>query len=131
MFFFEKRSPCLPLPARHRSSTSLWLRAAALGANDGILSTSRLVLGVAARGSHGSILVAGASGLVAGGMSMAAGEYVSGHSLADMEGADLVQVRDELRTNVTGERAELAAFYVSRGLDRGLAGQSRAAADSA
>ena len=95
-----------------------------LGANDGVLSTSSLVLGVAAaHGSHGSILVAGVSGLVAGAMSMAAGEYVSVHSQADTEGADLVRERNELSRDVVGERAELAAIYVDRGLDRGLADQ--------
>ncbi len=95
-----------------------------LGANDGVLSTASLVLGVAAaHGDHGTILIAGVSGLVAGAMSMAAGEYVSVHSQADTEGADLAREGDELRCDVVGERAELAAIYVGRGLDRGLADQ--------
>ena len=112
------------LPERHRTASSGWLRAAVLGANDGVLSTSSLVLGVAAaHGSHGGILVAGVSGLVAGAMSMAAGEYVSVHSQADTEGADLARERGELRADIVGERAELAAIYVSRGLDPKLAGQ--------
>ena len=110
------------LPERHRASTSGWLRAAVLGANDGILSTSSLVLGVAAaHGSHGGILVAGVSGLVAGAMSMAAGEYVSVHSQADTESADLARERGELRADIVGERGELAAIYVGRGLDPRLA----------
>jgi len=109
---------------RHRTSTSGWLRAAVLGANDGVLSTASLVLGVAAaHGSHASILVAGVSGLVAGAMSMAAGEYVSVHSQADTEGADLVRERAELTADIVGERAELAAIYVGRGLDPALADQ--------
>jgi VIT1/CCC1 family predicted Fe2+/Mn2+ transporter len=112
------------LPEWHRTATNGWLRAAVLGANDGVLSTSSLVLGVAAaHGSYGSILIAGVSGLVAGAMSMAAGEYVSVHSQADTEGADLLREGDELRRDVVGERAELAAIYVGRSLDRGLAEQ--------
>lgn len=102
--------------------TSGWLRAAVLGANDGILSTSSLVLGVAAaHGSHGSILIAGVSGLVAGAMSMAAGEYVSVHSQTDVEDADLVRERAELLADDAGEHAELAAIYVRRGLEPVLA----------
>jgi len=93
-----------------------------LGANDGILSTASLVLGVAAaHGTHSSVLVAGVAGLVAGGMSMAAGEYVSVHSQADTEKADLKLERAELKTDKEGERQELAAIYVARGLDRTLA----------
>ena len=112
------------VPERHRTARTGWLRAAVLGANDGVLSTSSLVLGVAAaHGSHGSVLIAGVSGLVAGAMSMAAGEYVSVHSQADTEGADLVRERDELSRDAVGERAELAAIYVGRGLDPGLADQ--------
>jgi VIT1/CCC1 family predicted Fe2+/Mn2+ transporter len=112
------------LPERHRTATTGWLRAAVLGANDGVLSTASLVLGVAAaHGSPGSILIAGVSGLVAGAMSMAAGEYVSVHSQADTEGADLAREREELRRDVVGERSELAAIYVGRGLDRDLADQ--------
>src|SRR5450631_3973651 len=98
---------------RHRTGRNGWLRAAVLGANDGILSTASLVLGVAAaNGSRSSVLVAGVAGLVAGAMSMAAGEYVSVHSQADTEAADLVKERNELRTNGTAERTELAAIYV-------------------
>jgi VIT1/CCC1 family predicted Fe2+/Mn2+ transporter len=101
-----------------------WLRAAVLGANDGILSTASLVLGVAAaHATHSNVLVAGVAGLVAGAMSMAAGEYVSVHSQADTEKADLKLERAELKTDAEGERQELAAIYVSRGLDRKLAGQ--------
>jgi VIT1/CCC1 family predicted Fe2+/Mn2+ transporter len=112
------------LNERHRTATSGWLRAAVLGANDGVLSTASLVLGVAAaQGNHGSILVAGVSGLVAGAMSMAAGEYVSVHSQADTEAADLVRERAELRADIVGERAELAAIYVGRGADPALADQ--------
>ena len=103
-------------------ASSGWLRAAVLGANDGILSTASLVLGVAAaHGTHGAILVAGVSGLVAGAMSMAAGEYVSVHSQTDIEDADLARERKELAADPTGEQAELAAIYVGRGLDAGLA----------
>lgn len=99
-----------------------WLRAAVLGANDGILSTSSLVLGVAAaHASHGNILVAGVAGLVAGAMSMAAGEYVSVHSQADTEKADLERERKELKADNEGEHQELAAIYVNRGLDPLLA----------
>jgi VIT1/CCC1 family predicted Fe2+/Mn2+ transporter len=101
-----------------------WLRAAVLGANDGILSTASLVLGVAAaHGSHGNVLVAGVAGLVAGAMSMAAGEYVSVHSQSDTEQADLKVEESELEADPRGERAELAAIYVSRGLDPSLARQ--------
>ena len=99
-----------------------WLRAAVLGANDGILSTASLVLGVAAaHASHSSIMVAGVAGMVAGAMAMAAGEYVSVHSQADTEQADLKLERAELQTDDAGERKELAAIYVKRGLDRTLA----------
>ena len=101
-----------------------WLRAAVLGANDGILSTSSLMLGVAtSRASHANILVAGVAGLVAGAMSMAAGEYVSVHSQADTEQADLALERAELESDNRGEHAELAAIYVARGLDPALAKQ--------
>jgi VIT1/CCC1 family predicted Fe2+/Mn2+ transporter len=99
-----------------------WLRAAALGANDGILSTSSLIIGVAsAHGSYHSILIAGVSGLVAGAMSMASGEYVSVSSQSDSEGADIARERLELRDNRAGELSELAAIYVKRGLDAALA----------
>jgi len=109
---------------RHRTKRIGWLRAAVLGANDGILSTSSLVLGVAAaHATHGNVLVAGVAGLVAGAMSMAAGEYVSVHSQADTEQADLELERRELKTDDKGEHEELAAIYVARGLDRSLAKQ--------
>jgi VIT1/CCC1 family predicted Fe2+/Mn2+ transporter len=107
---------------RHHIQRFGWLRASVLGANDGILSTSSLVLGVAAaHGTHQSILVAGIAGLVAGAMSMAAGEYVSVHSQADSEAAELTLERTELKTDDAGERKELAAIYVARGLDPALA----------
>jgi VIT1/CCC1 family predicted Fe2+/Mn2+ transporter len=109
---------------RHRTQRIGWLRAAVLGANDGIVSTASLILGVAAaHGSHGSILVAGVAGLVAGAMSMAAGEYVSVHSQADTEQADLERERQELKADDAGEHRELAAIYVTRGLDPKLAKQ--------
>ena len=111
-------------PERHRSGQSGWLRAAVLGANDGILSTSSLVLGVAAaHGSHHSLVVAGVAGLVAGAMSMAAGEYVSVHSQADTEKADLALERRELAADDKGEHRELAAIYMGRGLEPALASQ--------
>ena len=109
---------------RHRTDRIGWLRAAVLGANDGIVSTASLVLGVAAaHATHDSIIVAGVAGLVAGAMSMAAGEYVSVHSQADTEKADLDKERKELQTDDQGERRELAAIYVGRGLEPGLASQ--------
>jgi VIT1/CCC1 family predicted Fe2+/Mn2+ transporter len=109
---------------RHRTERIGWLRAAVLGANDGILSTASLVLGVAAaHGTHSNVLVAGVGGLVAGSMSMAAGEYVSVHSQADTEHADLERERVELKTDDAGERSELMAIYVARGLDPSLAKQ--------
>ncbi len=99
-----------------------WLRAAVLGANDGILSTSSLVVGVAAAGSGSAqILVAGFAGLVAGAMSMAAGEYVSVSSQADAEKADLGRERSELAASPEAELEELTGIYVARGLDRELA----------
>ena len=107
---------------RHRTGRVAWLRAAVLGANDGILSTASLVLGVAAaHATHGSVMVAGVAGLVAGAMSMAAGEYVSVHSQADTEKADLKLERAELKTDNEGEHKELAAIYIARGLDPMLA----------
>ncbi len=107
---------------RHRTERIGWLRAAVLGANDGIVSTASLVLGVAAaHATHGNIMVAGVAGLVAGAMSMAAGEYVSVHSQADTEKADLERESKELQTDDQGERRELAAIYVGRGLDAALA----------
>src|ERR1035438_4318530 len=108
----------------HRTQRIGWLRAAVLGANDGILSTSSLVLGVAAaHANHHSVLVAGVAGLVAGAMSMAAGEYVSVHSQADTEQADLNIERAELKADDKGEHKELQAIYVERGVDRPLAKQ--------
>jgi VIT1/CCC1 family predicted Fe2+/Mn2+ transporter len=108
----------------HRSKHIGWLRAAVMGANDGILSTSSLVLGVAAaHATHSNVLVAGVAGLVAGAMSMAAGEYVSVHSQADTEQADIELERKELKADDLGEHKELAAIYVARGLDPSLAKQ--------
>lgn len=109
---------------RHRTGRAGWLRAAVLGANDGILSTSSLVLGVAAsHASHGSVVIAGVAGLVAGAMSMASGEYVSVHSQADTEHASLEIERRELQTDEKGERQELTAIYIARGVEPALAGQ--------
>jgi VIT1/CCC1 family predicted Fe2+/Mn2+ transporter len=109
---------------RHRSKRVGWLRAAVLGANDGILSTASLVLGVAAaHATHGNVLIAAVAGLVAGAMSMAAGEYVSVHSQADTEQADLALERAELKTDNEGEHKELMAIYVKRGLHPALAKQ--------
>jgi VIT1/CCC1 family predicted Fe2+/Mn2+ transporter len=106
----------------HRTDRIGWLRAAVLGANDGIVSTASLVLGVAAAGAtHGAVMVAGVAGLVAGAMSMAAGEYVSVRSQADSEAAALALERAELETHEPGERRELAAIYVARGVDAVLA----------
>jgi vacuolar iron transporter family protein len=107
---------------RHRTDRVGWLRAAVLGANDGIVSTASLVLGVAAaHATHGNVMIAGIAGLVAGAMSMAAGEYVSVHSQTDTEQADLERERKELQADDQGERHELAAIYVARGLDPALA----------
>ena len=109
---------------RHRTGRIGWLRAAVLGANDGIVSTASLVLGVAAaHATHSNIMVAGVAGLVAGSMSMAAGEYVSVHSQADTERAELDLERAELKADDIGEQKELAAIYVARGLDPLLAKQ--------
>ena len=109
---------------RHRTGRAGWLRAAVLGADDGILSTASLVLGVAAaHATHSNIVVAGVAGLVAGAMSMAAGEYVSVHSQADIEQADLKLERAELKTDNAGELKELAKIYVARGLGPRLAKQ--------
>ncbi len=108
----------------HRIQRIGWLRAAVLGANDGIVSTASLVVGVAsADASHQSILIAGAAGLVAGGMSMAAGEYVSVSSQADMEKAELVRESNELAADPKAELAELSGIYVQRGLKPDLADQ--------
>jgi len=109
---------------RHRTQHTGWLRAAVLGANDGIVSTASLVIGVAtAEAARGSVLIAGTAGLVAGAMSMAAGEYVSVSSQADAEQADLERERHELATDGENELKELTAIYVDRGLDRPLAKQ--------
>ena len=109
---------------RHRTGRVGWLRAAVLGANDGILSTASLVIGVAAaHAAHSNVMIAGIAGLVAGAMSMAAGEYVSVHSQADTERADLKLERAELKTDNEGEHKELQAIYVARGLDARLAKQ--------
>jgi VIT1/CCC1 family predicted Fe2+/Mn2+ transporter len=106
----------------HRTHRIGWLRAAVLGANDGIVSTASLVLGVAAAGANSEgILVAGVAGLVAGTMSMAAGEYVSVSSQADTERADLARESEELAADPEHEHAELTAIYVKRGLDAALA----------
>jgi VIT1/CCC1 family predicted Fe2+/Mn2+ transporter len=108
----------------HRTDRIGWLRAAVLGANDGIVSTASLILGVAAASaSRGSVVVAGVAGLVSGAMSMAAGEYVSVRSQADTETADLARERKELATDVAAERRELASIYVKRGLEPTLAEQ--------
>ncbi|HSM79730.1 MAG TPA: VIT family protein [Bryobacteraceae bacterium] len=115
----------MPLqPEQHRTDRIGWLRAAVLGANDGILSTASLMLGVAsAHRTRSNVLVAGVAGLVAGAMSMAAGEYVSVHSQADTEHAELEKERVELSADSANEHRELAQIYVSRGLDPSLAKQ--------
>jgi vacuolar iron transporter family protein len=107
---------------RHRSERIGWLRAAVLGANDGIVSTASLVVGVAAaNGARHDVLIAGVAGLVAGALSMAAGEYVSVSSQADSERADLDRERHELATQPQAEEDELAGIYVQRGLEPALA----------
>ena len=112
------------LPERHKTEHIGWLRAAVLGANDGIVSTASLILGVAAaNGGKEAVLVAGVAGLVAGAMSMAAGEYVSVHSQSDTEKADLAKETQELATDPEGELKELTAIYVHRGLSPDLAKQ--------
>lgn len=109
---------------KHRTQHIGWLRAAVLGANDGIVSTASLIIGVAAANvSQHTLLVTGVAGLVAGAMSMAAGEYISVHSQADTEKADLLREQNELETNHEAETAELAAIYQSRGLEITLANQ--------
>jgi VIT1/CCC1 family predicted Fe2+/Mn2+ transporter len=111
-------------PEKHFSGRIGWLRAAVLGANDGIISTASLIMGVAAAGaSSDSLLIAAVAGLVAGSMSMAAGEYVSVSSQADTERADLAREQLELDANPEFERRELALIYVKRGLDPALAAQ--------
>jgi len=108
----------------HRTERIGWLRAAVLGANDGVVSTASLVMGVAAaHGTRSNVLVAGVAGLAAGAMAMAAGEYVSVHSQADTEEAELNRERAELKADDKGEHEELAAIYVDRGLDPSLAKQ--------
>jgi VIT1/CCC1 family predicted Fe2+/Mn2+ transporter len=115
------------LREQHRAQSTGWLRAAVLGANDDILFTASLVLGVAAaHGTRSNVLIAGVAGLVAGAMSMASGEYVSVHSQADTEQADIEQADIEreiakLRADDKGEHEELAEIYVGRGLDPDLA----------
>ncbi len=109
---------------QHRTQHIGWLRAAVLGANDGIVSTASLIVGVAAaHATHDAIMVAGVAGLVAGAMSMAAGEYVSVSSQADTEHADIARETAELAANPAHELAELTAIYVARGLDSILAAQ--------
>ena len=109
-------------PERHRTHRVGWLRASVLGANDGIVSTASLVVGVAAAAAtRHEVLVAGVAGLVAGALSMAAGEYVSVSSQADTEQADLKRERSELATEPEAEEDELTGIYVGRGLDSGLA----------
>jgi vacuolar iron transporter family protein len=109
---------------RHKLGTAGWLRASVLGASDGIVSNSSLILGLAAaHASHANLLLSGTAALVAGAMSMATGEYVSVHSQADSEAAALAQERSELQEDFSGERRELAEIYVRRGLDAALARQ--------
>ncbi len=109
---------------RHRTDRIGWLRASVLGANDGIVSTASLIVGVAAaETTRGNIIIAGVAGLVAGAMSMAAGEYVSVSSQSDTENADLAREQKELAATPEAELAELSSIYVSRGLDEALAHQ--------
>jgi len=109
---------------RHRTAHIGWLRAAVLGVNDGLISTASLVIGVAASGtSRSAVLIAGVAGLTAGSMAMAAGEYVSVSSQADIERSALAREREELAANDDGELAELAAIYVGRGLTPTLAAE--------
>lgn len=111
-------------PETHLVARIGWLRAAVLGANDGIVSTASLIVGVAAASASTSeVLVAGVAGLVAGAMSMAAGEYVSVSSQSDTEHADLARERQELASQPNFERKELAQIYMERGLDQALARQ--------
>jgi VIT family protein len=111
-------------PENHLVERIGWLRAAVLGANDGIVSTASLIVGVAAAAAtQNDVLLAGVAGLVAGAMSMAAGEYVSVSSQSDTEQADLSRERKELSENVEFERAELAEIYIKRGVDQNLARQ--------
>jgi vacuolar iron transporter family protein len=111
-------------PERHLVGRIGWLRAAVLGANDGIISTASLIVGVAAAATkQNDVLIAGVAGLVAGAMSMAAGEYVSVSSQSDTEKADLARERRELSEDPKAEHAELAEIYVKRGIDRTTAQQ--------
>src|SRR5476649_1055911 len=117
-------SPLHLQPESHLVNRIGWLRAAVLGANDGIISTASLIVGVAAAATtQNQVLIAGVAGLVAGAMSMASGEYVSVSSQADTEQADLQLERKELAADEESERTELAEIYVQRGLDRTLAQQ--------
>jgi VIT1/CCC1 family predicted Fe2+/Mn2+ transporter len=117
-------SPHSRHPERHRYDRIGWLRAAVLGANDGIVSTASLIIGVAAaEASASAVLVAGTAGLVAGAMSMAAGEYVSVSSQSDTEQADIARERAELHEDPVAEERELAAIYRARGLDADLSRQ--------
>jgi len=112
----------MPEEKYHRTHRTGWLRAAVLGANDGVVSTASLIVGVAsADATHSSVLLAGAAGLVAGAMAMAAGEYVSVSSQADTEKADLALEKKGLETNLKAEHQELAEIYIKRGLDTSLA----------
>ena len=116
--------PLSPQPESHLVSRIGWLRAAVLGANDGIISTASLIVGVAAAAAtQNAVLTAGVAGLVAGAMSMATGEYVSVSSQSDTERADLVLERKELSENPAFEIEELAEIYVKRGVDQALARQ--------
>ena len=108
-------------PERHKTQHIGWLRAAVLGANDGIVSTASLLIGVAAAGATQSLVATGVAGLVAGALSMAAGEYVSVHSQADTENADLAREQAELQASPEHEHRELANIYVQRGLQPDLA----------
>ena len=114
----------MPHREKHHLHRVGWLRAAVLGANDGIVSTASLVIGVAAaEATHGSVMIAGVAGLVAGAMSMAAGEYVSVYSQADTEKADLERERKELARSPAHELQELTDIYIGRGLSPELAGE--------
>jgi vacuolar iron transporter family protein len=120
----NRRGSRLPHPERHRSGRGQWLRAAVLGSDDAIVSTSSLMIGIAASSAaQGAILVAGVAGLVAGAMSMAVGEYVSVSSQRDAEHADVERETRELAAQPQAELAELTAIYVKRGLDAELAAQ--------
>lgn len=117
-------NPVRPQPERHHINRIGWLRAAVLGANDGIISTACLIVAVAeAAATENAILIVGIAGLVAGAVSMATGEYVSVSSQSDTEQADLVRERRQLSENPTYELNELAEIYVKRGIDQALAQQ--------